>query len=84
MKRILITGGAGFIGSHLVDGLIKNGHNVIVLDNLVEGILGNIQKHIDSGKCQFIKEEILNLEYLLEKFSEEVTPLLEKTMQSSI
>ncbi|MHA1563240.1 MAG: SDR family NAD(P)-dependent oxidoreductase [Promethearchaeota archaeon] len=69
-QRVLVTGGAGFIGSHLVDGLIKNGHNVIVLDNLVEGILENIQKHIDSGKCQFIKEDILNLEFMLEKLPE--------------
>ena len=66
-QRILVTGGAGFIGSHLVDALIRNGHNVIVIDNLVEGHLENIQNHIDSGKCQFIKEDILNLEFMLEK-----------------
>jgi len=66
-QRILVTGGAGFIGSHLVDALIKNGHNVIVLDNLIEGHLENIQNHIESGKCQFIKEDILNLEFMLEK-----------------
>jgi UDP-glucose 4-epimerase len=63
----LVTGGAGFIGSHLVDALIKNGHNVIVVDNLIEGHIENIQNHIDSGKCQFIKEDILNLEFMLEK-----------------
>jgi len=63
----LVTGGAGFIGSHLVDALIKNGHNVIVLDNLIEGHLEYIQSHIDSGRCQFIKEDILNLEFMLEK-----------------
>ena len=66
-QRILVTGGAGFIGSHLVDALIRNGHNVIVLDNLIEGHLENIQNHIKSGKCQFIKEDILNLEFMLEK-----------------
>ena len=69
-QKILVTGGAGFIGSHLVDALIKNGHNVIVLDNLIEGILENIQNiqsHSDSGKCQFIKEDILNSKFLLEK-----------------
>ncbi len=66
-QKVLVTGGAGFIGSHLVDGLIENGHNVIVLDNLIEGHLEYIQSHIDSGKCQFIKEDILNLEFMLEK-----------------
>ena len=66
-QRALVTGGAGFIGSHLVDALIKNGHNIIVLDNLIEGHLEYIQSHIDSGKCQFIKEDILNLEFMLEK-----------------
>ncbi|QEE16204.2 NAD-dependent epimerase/dehydratase family protein [Promethearchaeum syntrophicum] len=66
-QKVLVTGGAGFIGSHLVDALINNGHFVIVLDNLIEGHLENIQNHIDSGKCQFKKEDILNLEFLLEK-----------------
>ena len=37
MSKILITGGAGFIGSHLVDHLIKNDQEVIVLDNLSQG-----------------------------------------------
>ena len=36
-KRILVTGGAGFIGSHLVDFLVKSGNTVIVLDSLVRG-----------------------------------------------
>ena len=37
MKNILVTGGAGFIGSHLCEKLIKDGHNVICLDNLFTG-----------------------------------------------
>ena len=43
MSEILITGGAGFIGSHLCDALIKNGHEVICYDNLLTGRLRNIQ-----------------------------------------
>lgn len=38
-KRVLVTGGAGFIGSHLVDRLMKEGHDVIVIDNLFTGAL---------------------------------------------
>ena len=40
--RILITGGAGFIGSHLSDLLLAKGHQVVVIDNLVTGSLDNV------------------------------------------
>ncbi len=49
-KRILITGGAGFLGSHLCDRFIKEGHHVIAMDNLITGDLKNIEhlfKHED-------------------------------------
>ena len=49
----LITGGAGFIGSHLVDALIKQGQDVIVLDNLSTGRLQNLEHNIE--KIQFIE-----------------------------
>jgi UDP-glucuronate decarboxylase len=42
MTRVLVTGGAGFIGSHLVDRLMTNGFDVIVLDNFYSGKLDNI------------------------------------------
>ncbi len=58
--KILITGGAGFIGSHLCDVLINAGHNITVVDNLMLGSIENI-KHLDSQKnFKFCKEEILN------------------------
>ena len=41
-KRVLVTGGAGFIGSHLVDRLIEEGHHVVIADNLSTGKLRNI------------------------------------------
>ena len=44
--RVLVTGGAGFIGSHLVDRLIKNGYNVTVLDNYFSGNKENLQVHV--------------------------------------
>src|SRR5580700_8233927 len=42
-KRILVTGGAGFLGSHLIDRLLKNGHEVLCIDNLFTGTKRNIE-----------------------------------------
>ena len=47
--KSLVTGGAGFIGSNLVDFLVKKGHEVIVLDNLSTGRLSNLSHHKKSG-----------------------------------
>jgi dTDP-glucose 4,6-dehydratase len=58
--RILITGGAGFIGSHLVDRLIADGHYVIAMDNLVTGNLQNIAKHTSNTKFEFIHHNVSN------------------------
>ncbi|MGD6934226.1 MAG: SDR family NAD(P)-dependent oxidoreductase [Candidatus Bathyarchaeia archaeon] len=60
--NVLVTGGAGFIGSHLVDRLVNSGYNVKVLDNLSTGNLSNIQSHIDNGKIEFVEGDITNLE----------------------
>jgi len=51
--KILVTGGAGFIGSHLVDRLVLDGFDVVVVDNLSSGTLENIRRHIDSKKIEF-------------------------------
>jgi dTDP-glucose 4,6-dehydratase len=58
--RILITGGAGFIGSHLTDRLLSQGHNVIVMDNLVTGGLNNIRQHMDNPAFKFIEHNVSN------------------------
>ncbi|MDD5502785.1 MAG: NAD-dependent epimerase/dehydratase family protein [Candidatus Thermoplasmatota archaeon] len=58
--KTLVTGGAGFIGSHLVDRLVAKGENIIVFDNLSSGKLEFIQKHIDSGKIKFVKADLMN------------------------
>ncbi len=58
--RILITGGAGFLGSHLSDRFLGEGHEVIVLDNLITGSLDNIQHHFGNPLFQFIKHDVTN------------------------
>jgi len=62
--RILITGGAGFIGSHLTDRLIEDGHQVTVLDNLATGRKENLFAHLNYDKITFIHGSILDLSVL--------------------
>ena len=62
--KILITGGAGFIGSHLTDRLVKDGHHVTVLDNLVTGRKENLSAHLGGDKVEFIEGSILDLPLL--------------------
>ena len=57
--RILVTGGAGFIGSHLVERLVKLNHKVTVIDNLATGKIKNLSKVIN--KIKFFKKSICNL-----------------------
>lgn len=57
-KTVLITGGAGFIGSHLCDWFIKRGFKVIALDNLITGSKNNIVHLIRSKNFKFIKHDI--------------------------
>jgi UDP-glucose 4-epimerase len=59
--NILITGGAGFIGSHLTDHLLNAGHRVVVLDNLVNGKTENLALASGMGKFVFIEGDILSL-----------------------
>jgi dTDP-glucose 4,6-dehydratase len=59
VARILITGGAGFIGSHLCDHFIERGDEVLCLDNLSTGSTGNIQ-HINSPNFRFIEYDVTN------------------------
>jgi len=58
--KILITGGAGFIGSHLCDYLIKKGHTVICIDNLITGDICNIEHLFGNERFQFIKHDVTN------------------------
>lgn len=58
--NILITGGAGFIGSHLSDALLLEGHNVVAFDNLLRGKISNLENAIKMPNFQFIKGDILD------------------------
>jgi UDP-glucose 4-epimerase len=60
MQKVLVTGGAGFIGSHLCDDLLANGFSVVCLDNLRNGKLENMRGAMNSGHFEFIKGDILN------------------------
>lgn len=59
-KKYLITGGAGFIGSHICRNLIQDGHKVICIDNLITGREKNIKDIINSKNFKFIKHDISN------------------------
>jgi len=62
--RILITGGAGFIGSHLTDRLFADGHQITILDNLATGRKENLSAHLSGSRVTFIEGSILDLSLL--------------------
>jgi dTDP-glucose 4,6-dehydratase len=62
--RVLITGGAGFIGSHLADRFVAEGHQVIVMDNLLTGDAANIAHLFGREDFRFIKHDVTNYIYV--------------------
>ena len=60
MERTLITGGAGFLGSHLCDYLIEKGHEVICIDNLSTGNMENISHLLGKKRFSFIQYDVTN------------------------
>jgi len=56
--RVLVTGGASFIGSHLVDALVGRGASVRVVDNLSSGHLANIRRHVEAGGVAFTRADL--------------------------
>jgi len=63
MKRVVITGAAGFIGSHLAEALLDRGYSVIGIDNLLTGDTANIA-HLVNRDFQFIKHDVTNYIYI--------------------
>ncbi len=60
----VVTGGAGFLGSHLCERLLKEGHNVVCIDNLLTGSLDNIRHLMDHSTFCFIKSDVTNYIYV--------------------
>src|SRR5512141_3198985 len=74
-SKVLVTGGAGFIGSYAVDRLVKEGYEVRVLDDLTTGKLENIQDHLSSGTVELVKGDIRDLSSVNEGL-ESVDPVI--------
>ena len=60
--KVLITGGAGFVGSHLVDHFLKSGYETVVFDNFYSGKIENIRQYMNNKSFQLIKGDVRSLE----------------------
>lgn len=58
MKKILVTGGAGFLGSHLCEALLKNGNDVLCVDNLFTGTKTNIEQLLKNPNFEFMRHDV--------------------------
>ena len=68
MKKVIVTGGAGFIGSHLAEELAKRGYHVTILDDLSTGKLVNIEELMAKKAVSFVKGSITNFTMLSQLF----------------
>jgi len=66
--KTVVTGGAGFIGSHMVDLLISKGYEVITIDDLANGRISNIEHHKDNQKVKFIQADISDYTLNLDQY----------------
>ncbi len=66
--RVLVTGGASFIGSHLVDALVARGADVSVVDDFSSGKLENIQEHVDAGRVRLVVGDLFREVVVIESF----------------
>jgi len=67
--KYIVTGGAGFIGSHLAEYLLLQGHDVRIIDNLSSGRIENISHILDAKKVTFAEGSITDRDFLHEHFS---------------
>ncbi|MGA3193095.1 MAG: SDR family oxidoreductase [Candidatus Bathyarchaeia archaeon] len=82
-RRILVTGGAGFIGSHVVDKLMEDGYVVTVIDNLHTGSLTNIDRHTDNPNLSFINGDIRDID-LVKKALKDVDVVFHEAALASV
>jgi nucleoside-diphosphate-sugar epimerase len=59
-NQVIVTGGAGFIGSHLVDRLLQDGHPVLVIDDFSSGSQDNLSHHADNPLLQVVDADIMD------------------------
>jgi len=92
MGKTVVTGGAGFIGSHLVDLLLSDGHEVVVIDNFVTGQRRNIVHHADNANLKVVEADVANIDAILPHFADvdwvfhlaglaDIVPSIEKPLQ---
>lgn len=68
VKTVLLTGGAGFIGSHIAEDYVKSGYKVVIVDNLSSGKIENIKELVNTGAVSFYNIDIRNSKELQEVF----------------
>jgi len=68
MEKVIVTGGAGFIGSHLAEELVRRGYQVTILDDLSTGKTENIKELLSKDTIQFIQGSVTNFSLLKEFF----------------
>ena len=66
--KAVVSGGAGFIGSHLVDRLLTEGHEVVVIDNLATGRLGNLREAMSRGSVRLVEADVADTETIRPSF----------------
>ncbi|MBU4189573.1 MAG: SDR family oxidoreductase [Candidatus Thermoplasmatota archaeon] len=69
-KKVVVTGGAGFIGSHLVDRLLKDANDVIVLDDFSNGRMENLSPHLDNNGLEIKNVDVSNFQEIKDYFTD--------------